>query len=268
MQTEIVPQADVKPPESDPGAEKPEPAPVETTEAPKPSREELQRAVGAANTARRRLERDLAEERLKQDVANKRIDDLYKRFAPAEPKPPDVNEDPVGAITHKTDKIDQRLDNWEKREQDRERRENQYRQRTEIEQHWERDAGAFATKQPDFPQAYEFLFRNAMEEYTESYGEQKAAELVQGYWSDIVALSRRDGFSAAEKIYGLAKRRGYKAATSQDKIDTIVNGSKATSPLSASGKAPSRLTMETIADMKQEDFDKLSDADFKRVFGG
>jgi hypothetical protein len=190
----IVPPADVKPPESDAGAEKPVSDATVTAEPEvKPNREEeLQRAVGAANTARRRLERDLAEERLKQDIANKRIEELYKRFAPAEPKAPDANEDPVGAITHKTDKIDQRLADWEKREQEREQRESQHRQQAEIERHWSTSAQAFAAQRPDFPQAYEHLFKNAMEEFTEAgYDERTAGQLVQGYWRDIVLQAQK-----------------------------------------------------------------------------
>lgn len=265
---ESVVQADAPPASAPPVAE---PPPEAKPEPEKPNREdELQRAVAAANQARRRAERDLAEQKLQWETANQRLAELAKKFTPAEPKPPDQNDDPVGALAHKSDRIDQRLEAWEKREQEREQRDAQTRQQADIERNWSMAAQSFAQKQPDFPQAYEHLFRNAMEEFEEAgYDQQTAGQLVQGYWKDIVARAQRDGVNPAERMYNLAKRRGYKAATPQDKIETIANGTKATSPLaSASGKAPSKLTMEAIAEMKQEDFDKLSEADFKRIVNG
>lgn len=264
----VVEQADVDPPASE-AAPTPPPEPPKEEEQKKPPEGYVpHQALHQERITRRRLERDLAEERMKWETANKRLEELAKRFQPQE-KEPDPAEDPVGAITHKTDRIDQRLSEWEKRQEEQRKQEEQYRQQAEVERHWNMSAQSFAQKQPDFPQAYEHLFKNAMEEFVEAgYDDARAQQLVQGYWHDIVQQARKDGINPAERMYNLAKRRGYKVATTQDKIETIANGTKATSPLaSASGKAPSRLTAEAIAAMPQEEFDKLSDADFKRIFG-
>lgn len=266
-ETNIVAQADVTSPASEAVTEKT--VETEKVEAPKPNREEeLQRALGTANSRARRLERDLAEERVKWDTANKRLEDLAKRFQPQE-KVPDPQEDPVGAITHETKTIKDKLSEWERREQQKQEQEAAQRAQQDIERHWAASAQSFAAKQPDFPQAYDHLFKSAMEEFVEAgYDEQDAGALTQGYWRDIVNRARRDGVNPAERMYNLAKRRGFKAQKTEEKIETIASGTKATSPLaSASGKAPNRLTAELIAEMKQEDFDKLSDADFKRHFG-
>lgn len=246
-------------------------APVKEQEEKKPPEGYVPHgALHQERMTRRRLERDLAEERMKWETANKRLEDLAKRFSPQE-KVPDPQEDPVGALAHKSDRIDKRLEDWEKREQEREQQAAQQRQQQDLERHWSTSAQAFAAKQPDFPQAYEHLFRHAMEEFVDGgYDEAEATALVQGYWRDIVNRARRDGVNPAERMYSLAKRRGYKGqAKTEDKLDTIANGTKATSPLAqASGKAPSKLDMKALAEMPQEDFDKLSDADFRRIAAG
>jgi hypothetical protein len=267
MQTENVP-AETAPPPVETEAAPPPPEKVENPEESRPPEGFVpQQALHAANIARRRVERDLAEERMKWETANKRLEEISKRFAPAEVKPPDANEDPVGAITHETRQTREEVAAL-RREREEEKKASATRdQQAEIERHWSTAAQSFAQKQADFPQAYEHLFKTAMEEFQETYDERTAGQLVQGYWRDIVLQSQKDGINPAERMYNIAKRRGYRSAKAEDKLDTIVNGSKATSPLSASGKAPSRLTAESIAEMKQEEFDKLSDADFKRIFG-
>lgn len=269
-ENETVVQADVNPPAPEPAPKVPEAEAPENEDKPAKPPEGFvpHQALHSERIQRRRLERDLAEERMKWETANKRLEDIAKRFAPKETVPDPV-EDPVGTITYKTDRIDKRLDDWEKREQERQQQEQAQKAQQDIERHWSMAAQSFAAKQPDFPQAYDHLFRNAMEEFTEAgYDEATAGQLVMGYWRDIVARARQDGINPAERMYSLAKRRGWKPAKAEDKIETMANGAKATSPLAAaSGKAPARLTAELIANMSQEDFEKLSDADFKRYFG-
>lgn len=224
-------------------------------------------ALHAERMTRRRLERDLAEERMKWETANKRLEEIAKKFSPPE-KPIDPNEDPVGGIIHETKQTREEVAQLRKeREEEKKIGEQERRQRAFVDR-FDRDARGFASKTPDFTAAQTHLFQDYISEAIEAGATQEeASQEAWRQWHAVVNRAFELEESPAERLYKLAKRRGYKGQT-EDKIETISNGSKATSPLSASGKAPSRLTAETIADMKQEDFDKLSEADFRRVFGG
>jgi hypothetical protein len=218
---------------------------------------------------RRRLERDLAEERMKWETANKRLEEIAKKFAPQE-KVPDETEDPVGAITHETRQTREALEALRKEREEEKKQTTAQRQQQAFMQRFDHSARTFASKQPDFVQAQEHLFKDYIAEAQEAGAtEEEATQEAWRQWGAIVNRAFEYEQNPAERIYSLAKRRGYKGASNtQEKIETIANGAKATSPLSgASGKAPSRLTAEAIAEMKQEDFDRLSDADFKRIFG-
>jgi hypothetical protein len=266
----VVEQADVNPPESAPAPSPPvSEAPVKEPEEKKhPEGYVPHGAFHAERMTRRKLERDLAEERMKWETANKRLEEIAKKFTPAE-KPIDPNEDPVGGIIHETKQTREEVAQLRKeREEEKKAGEQERRQRAFVER-FDRDARVFASKTPDFTAAQTHLFQDYVSEAMEAGATQEEAhQEAWRQWHVVVNRAFELEESPAERLYKLAKRRGYKGS-SEDKIETISNGSKATSPLaSASGKAPSKLTAEVIAAMNQEDFDKLSEADFRRVFGG
>lgn len=272
----IVPQEDVKKPASDQGAvtpEKPEEKAEATTEKPDQAKDwqareqELQRAVGAANTARRKLERDLAEERLKWEKANQRLEELAKRLAPKEPDPA---EDPVGGLLHETRATREEVAALKKAQDEARTVEQQRQAQQQFIQTFDAHARAFAAKQPDFLQAQAHLYQDTVETFVESgYTPEQAHTVAQQWWFDIVGRALNEGADPAERIYKLARKRGYKAQNGEAKVDAINKGQAAAKSLSAAGgTSPKQITAETIATMSDEEFAKLSEKDFQRAFGG
>lgn len=209
-------------------------------------------ALHAERLKAKRLEAELQEERkFKQTIAQR-----LEAFNKPEVKEPDPNEDPAGAIIHEVRANRQEVAEIRKQAEERDRRFGEDRQRQEMERRWAAASQNFATKQPDFAQAYDFLFREFIEDLRlVGYDESQVEKVAGGYWQDVVAAAQRDGINPAERFYDLAKRRGYKASS---KTETIANGMKATSPLSgAGGKAPANHTPEYLANCSQREFDEI-----------
>ena len=227
-------------------------------------------ALHAERIKARRLERDLAEVKLKLTTADERIAKLAEAWKPPQ-QAPNEQEDPVGAIVHETRQTRQEIEAFKKQQEEERRIRAAQNAQAQLVQYWQSQAQAFAAKQPDFPQSYQHLFENFVSELQEAgYDEQQASVVAQNYWADIVGRARMDGVNPAERMYNLAKRRGYKPAT--EKIETIKKGTEATSPLaSAGGKPPSNLTAEAIANLPMDEFEKLLKKDpdaFRKAFGG
>lgn len=245
----------------------PEKAETPPPEPEKNPAEDLQRAVAASNQARRRAERDLAELRLQMETGNQRLQELMAKFEQPQAQV-DPNVDPVGAITHGQKQLQQKVEELAERDQFRQEQTLRQQQEAHLERTWAASSQQFVSKQPDFPEAYNHLFHNVMRQFSRVYGEEQAGQMARGMWQDVVVAASQNGENPAAVMYEMAKDWGYKAKT--DKLETIAKGTKATSPLaSAGGKAPAgKLTMETLASMPQEEFNRLKQDDVMRILRG
>ncbi len=95
------------------------------------------------------------------------------------------------------------------------------------------------------------------------------AEAINIRTQDEIAIAAKayaDGVNPGERIYALAKMRGFSQqqvqpqtpiADATQKIDQLEKGLNASKSLSgASGKASAELTLEALASMEDADFDK------------
>lgn len=189
-------------------------------------------------------------------------------------------------------KANDRLSTYDERETAR-------TQDTELQSNYQRDARRFAEQNPDFAQAYVHLIRNRLAEL-EAYGVTDPGErdrMVLAEERDLVARALRDGASPAERIFNLAKGRGYtrQAAPAPngngnpaavpaapaaaaavpgslaapaaapaakpsvvEEVERIKKGQDASMSLSNAGGSPGdQLTPETLANMPMDQFQEL-----------
>ena len=128
-------------------------------------------------------------------------------------------------------------------------------------------ADAFSRDEPTFQEAYNWLVQSRLTELSAAgYDEATSHNLIQAEEQGIVANAFRDGANAAERIFGLAKARGFAPVkkedpeeTTEEKLDRLEKGQKASKSLSkARGGAAKRTKLKDIADMTDEEFEKLA----------
>jgi hypothetical protein len=109
----------------------------------------------------------------------------------------------------------------------------------------------------------------APEAIAERVGQEQAQAALQ--WA-------QQGMNPAEVAYALAKARGYQPKgqttqqpqqTAEEKIAAQQRGTSAARGLGSGGGATrGKLTAQALASMSDEDFAKLTDAEFKQAMGG
>jgi hypothetical protein len=290
-------KGDVAPPEApaepaQPQEAKPAPEAVEAADAPQETPQEAKTVpLGALHEERnKRKEAERAMRTLREEM--QRISgqlDVLKGVAPqAQPAPkPTVADAPIEALEQVVQYV----------EQDRAERQNvaQYHEFTNAVNAAERE---FAAKTPDFQAAVDFLHQGRLAEMKAiGYPDQayidpatgqripSAAEIIAQEAIGISSTAFQQGVNPAERFYALARARGYSAKAAEttepsdgaktaaalekaaDKLATIAKGQQASKSLSSAGGASNdALTLEAIASMDEEEFAKISDKVWKRMW--
>jgi len=137
-------------------------------------------------------------------------------------------------------------------------------------------------KQADFGEAYQFLLQGRDAEL-QAYGVADPAErvrLISEEERGLVQRAIKDGVSPSERVYNLAKARGYakkepkpEPEKTTEQIDTIARGQAAAKTLSSAGGSPAEvLNAEALANMSEEEFEawmaKTPRAQQRAIMGG
>jgi len=237
-------------------------APAETVEeAPEEATEEKEKPKFVPHAA-------LHEERVKRQALEKEASDLRSwqrqmmdriqqaealRAQEAAPKPPSLDDDPIGAIVHKLDTVEGRL-----------QAQAQMQQRQAEEQQWnqyvERDRQQFMAQAPDYPDAINHLAENRANMYRAlGYADHEVTALLNQDASAFAVRSRQTGMSLSQMLYNAAKASGYQPQPAGEetaaKLATIAKGQETTRSAGA-GRAKASLTPADLLNMSPEDFNK------------
>lgn len=134
-------------------------------------------------------------------------------------------------------------------------------------------AGEFAKQNPDFEQAAGHYWQSRRQEL-EILGlaPNQVNDILQNDFLGIAYQGMQSGQNPAEKIYELAKMRGYTPQEADDKIERLQKGQHAAKSLSsAGGRTEPSLNLEALAEMDDAEFGKLLEEDpdaFRKVMGG
>lgn len=155
-------------------------------------------------------------------------------------------------------------------------------QSQQFQQAYQNDAINFIQKQPDFPEAYKFIANSfATELKSMGYNDQQIQQRLMQEEAVLVSEAFQRNMSPAQVIYDRARARGYNPTqaaqqhqqNTQQKLETIQKGQRATASLSAAGGSSGEgLTVEAIANMSEEEFaalhSKLGKSKIRQLLGG
>jgi len=200
----------------------------------------------------------LHEERMKRKELQEKVEKMDKRFQQIleslQPKEevPSIDVDPVT-------NFDTRIQQVEQFAQQQTQQVQQQQMHTQVVTAYQAQAAEYASKNPEFTDAYQYLVKNRIEELkTFGYDDAGALQAVQQEEFGMALKSLQDGVNPAERIHQIAKYRGYQGKkpevqTQAKNLEVINKGQQSAKP--SSGGAPAgELTMESLAEMSDEEF--------------
>jgi chemotaxis protein histidine kinase CheA len=222
---------------------------------------------------RKELQRQLQEQQQRTQKLEQTFQKLIERVQPPQQQQhePSFDEDPIEALRVQNEKLARSVQEQNQTLAEQRAYAERVRQFEEFRNRYAESAQAFAKDQPDFGSAYHHLVKSRLDEYTHAgYTRKEAEQLLIEDEAAIVAKAYRDGVNPAERIYSLAKIRGYQAAAknqpasvdkleeSVQKLEQLQKGLQASKSLSGGGgKAQAPLTLEAVANMDDEEFEKI-----------
>lgn len=214
----------------------------------------------------------LHEERMRRKEQSEQIRELNERYnqllenlkPPPEPLP-DLNENPVAHFDARLKAQEEAIQKHRESIQQEERVKQAAEQNNQFLMAYHQSAQQFSESHKDFPQAYQALITGRVNELKAGGVDAATAKMMaESEEQFIVSQAFQQGGNPAERIYALAKARGYKSENSGAKLETIEKGQQAKS-LAGAGSTPKEPdSLEAIAEIDDDqEFLKA----FKRLAG-
>lgn len=130
----------------------------------------------------------------------------------------------------------------------------------------------YAAQTPDYHKALEHLKSAEMQALMAlGHDQQSAANVVQQNIIGMAWSLRQQGASIPERVYALAKARGYnpQAVTAQQRMQTTQRGVAAAKSLGSGGNVTNNLSLETLANLPADEFATLvsDDKAWRKLMG-
>lgn len=221
----------------------------------------------AALHEERQRRKEAAEQAAQMRERMARMEAVFERFQQQQtPQEPEVtyDDDPAEYLRRQQARTGETLENISRRLAYEDQQRQHAAQINNLVSEYRSQAVEFKSQRPDFPAAYKHLLESRKAEYEAAgYQAHEVANFIQEDEIAIVNKARADGVNPAQRLYDLAKVRGYRAAASADaKIETIEKGQRAARTISG-GRAQGRVSLETLAEMDGEEFDR----EWTKIFG-
>lgn len=249
----------------------PEPTPEpEVKEEVKDTEPEKEKSVpyGALHEERQRrkelqaeIERFRQEQQQNAQVMQQVLQQLNQQN---QPQVPSLEDDPVAYFNHKQQEQERALQEIARQQQERQQQEQQQQQHVQFVNAYRSAAQEFAQQTPDFTEAYSYVQQHRANELKAAgYPEHMIPQILQQNEAEIVAIAFQSGQNPAQKIYEIAKLRGYAAKQPQaeQKLQTVEKGIKA-SRISGGAPQGGEITLEALA----EAADSLSPEEFNELW--
>lgn len=223
-------------------------------------RKELKEAMEA--NVRKTLEMEATLAALKATVTQGQQNSVPQRVEPQEVIP-DPEVDPLGYQQYKIDKLEKTISQHNQYLSAQEQARQAEMKKSAFIQQYKQSADEFKKSTTDFDDAYKFLSDSRMREYVEAgFSPAEAHGMAIEDELNVVAKAYQDKVNPADRIYKLAKVRGYtqnKVAPEKAKKDlsNIQNGIKNSKSLkSGGGELPDReFGIEDVDSMNFDEFD-------------
>lgn len=230
---------------------------------PEQTKQEKMVPYGAMHEERMRrqeLQREIESYKQRTERMERTFQEVMQRTQPQE-RPPVFDEDPLEALRYNQNKQAEAVEfMYQTLEQQRAQAEHSQRLNA-FKEMCDNSVQEFQKVAPDYQDAYRWLTENRLQEYeTLGYDRKTAINLMIDDEKALAATAYRNGINPCERLYELAKHRGYKNQSTQassDKFNQLERGMKASKSLGApGGSAPQAMTLEALASMDDDDFDK------------
>jgi hypothetical protein len=189
---------------------------------------------------------------------------MYMREQQAQqPQQPSYEDDPLGTLRSKQENLENFLATQAQAYQ---QQQQQQMVQQQFIRRYEESAKAFMQDKPDFLDAYKYVAADLTKQYEAAgYPAEVVQRLLHEDEAAIVANAYNDGVNPAERIYNLARVRGYNTSqkvagnSADQKMSQLEKGIKASKSLSTvSDKSPKgRMTLEDVASMSDKEFAAL-----------
>ncbi len=251
------PEAQVEAEEVDEPTAQPSPAPEE------PPKEEKPRVSIDA----------LHEERMRRKTLEQQLQKMEERFeqfrskveTPPEPPAPAYEEDPGAHLLHEVGKVKQTAEELAKWKQAQQEAYQSQEAAKAYAQHFRQSEQQYASQVPDYDDAATFLRQSRIEEYKVlGWSEADAQQAVLKEAFDIAVATEQRGGNPPEVFYTLAKQRGYQRKPKESEssnLERIKENVEKTQSLGSTGSANKRPTLAQLAELDDEEFDKVTAGD-------
>jgi hypothetical protein len=258
----------VKPDDAEPAEAEPEPAEAERKNVPlavlREEREKRQEIQNKLEETRRTMAQ--MEGRFQQLVQGLQQQGQQQQPQPQAPTP---DEDPIGLLRQMA----------AEREQTRQASAQQ-QAKAQFEQHVGALEAQYMQANPDYREAAEFLQTRRLADL-EAMGIADPHRRHAALYEETVGLAANaiaSGKNPAEVAFNLARTWGFQpkaqrqeqtVGAAEQKIEAAQRGQAASRSLSSGGgSSPQGLTLEAVANLSDEEFSKLSDAKWAKLWGG
>ena len=256
---------------SEPAPEPEQRAVSEPEEGPKG---DLRVALREERERRRQAEERWQATMQQQAAMNQYLAELNQRLNPQEapPPPPDFESDPANYLKHNLDTVQRALGHFAAQQEQAQRAYAQQQQLEAMTAAVNTQEQSFAQKNADYYEALDYMRSRMAEEY-KVLGvpeDQIPAAVTQNLRTfGLQALQAQQ--NPAERIYGLAKARGYNGSreANSDKLSTIAKGVAASRGTRSSAPASNgEMSLAQAAALSYKQIEKMSEDEFRRLAGG
>lgn len=230
--------------------------------------------VPLASLLDERRQRQQAEGELRELRENfARLDERLNHIQQATQKEeaPSKDEDPVAYLEHENRKLQERLKPLEEG-QTNQREYAEYQQAVnEVQSRTQAYETQFAAEHPDYHDAVDFIQKRQIEHY-KIMGVTDPMHMNQMLQRDALTMANNamaNGQNPAEVAYNLAKFHGFAQPAPQNKLENVAKGQEKSSSLSKVGGNESiGLTMDTVENLDDETFERITDAQWRKLAAG
>jgi hypothetical protein len=184
----------------------------------------------------------------------------------SQPKAPSFEDDPVNALKHGVETTQQQLEQIRAYQQHEWQRQQDMAAQQQVKSRLESavadDVREFMETAPDYLDAYKDLKEKRFKQYTAlGYPPEQSWQIVNQEEYQLAATAFQNGRSPAQAVYEMALAYGYtkkeakQASDNVQKMETLQKGVKAASSLGSGGTPTGKLTVDSIAQMNDDEFD-------------
>ncbi len=241
-------------------------------EAPKEDPEKVV-PLAALKEARYQLKQQRNEaKQLKEqyEKAESRLQEFLKKFETQQI--PEFDKDPGGHLLTKQQQLERQIAEIQGKHSETQKAELERREQDAFLSRYRMAASEYAAEKPDFKEAYQFLIEARSSELRAAgFSEEKIIQRMHADEMAIVSDSFEEDINPASRLYAMASARGYKANKvneEKQKLETLQKGLKSGKTLSNSGGSSKGLTLDTLANMTDDEFAQVDQKEVERILRG